>query len=99
MLIKNRAELVSHGNVRDRETVLDILTAGLNAPDPYTNTKKMVCVTGGSLVVGLPDFSLPQGSDPLVFDLDKINNKWIYLIHQASQDLPDPYSFQATVYF
>jgi glycerate 2-kinase len=77
VLIRNRPDLTSHGNIRDRETVLDILAAGLSAPDPYANTKKMVRVTEGRLVIGLPEFSLPQGSEPLVYDLEKIKNIYI----------------------
>jgi len=77
MLIKNRTELISHGNSRGRETVLDILAAGLGAPDPYANTRKMVRVTERSLNVGLPEFSLPAGRDPLVFDLEKIYNIYV----------------------
>ncbi len=77
MLIKNRDALISHGNIRDRKTVLDILTAGFKAPDPYTNTTKMVQVAGNRLIVGTPEFSLPKGRDPLVFELDKIENVYI----------------------
>lgn len=77
MIIKNRSLLLSHGNTRDRETVLDILAAGLSAPDPYANTKRMVRLTGKRLLIGLPEFSLPEGRDPVEFDLDKIRNIYI----------------------
>ena len=79
MVIKNRKELVSHGNQKGREVVLDILEAGLEAPGPYAyeNTKKMVRIADGRLIVGHPDFSLPSGREPIVFDLSKINNIYV----------------------
>ena len=40
MVIRNRVELTSHGNREARKKVLSILEAGLQAPDPYENTKK-----------------------------------------------------------
>jgi glycerate-2-kinase len=76
-VIINQAELLSHGNVRDREVVLEILAAGLSAPDPYANTGKMVRIDVDKLFVGLPEFSLPRGEAPLEFDLKKINNIFI----------------------
>ena len=79
MAIENRAELISHGNQKGRETVLAILEAGLKAPGPYAyeNTQKMVRIVDGNLIVGHPDFSLPSGQEPIVFDLSKINNIYI----------------------
>ena len=76
-LIKNRAELLSHGNRSEREKVLDILTAGLSAPDPYANTRKMIRISQGKLIIGQPEFSLPQGLEPLVYNLDDISNIYI----------------------
>ena len=37
-MIKNRETLLSHGNIEGRKVVLDILEAGLEAPDPYEQT-------------------------------------------------------------
>jgi len=92
LAIKNRAELTSHGNNKGRETVFDILEAGLKAPDPYGNTRKMVRIVNGNLIVGHPDFSVPPeqelivghpdsakppGQEPIVFELSKINNIYV----------------------
>jgi len=79
LIIKNRAELISHGNKKGREVVLDILEAGLKAPGPYAyeNTKKMVRIVDGKLIVGHPEFSLPSGQETIVFDLSKINNIYV----------------------
>jgi len=92
LAIKNRAELTSHGNNKGRETVFDILEAGLKAPDPYENTRKMVRIVNGNLVVGHPDFAEPPGQElivgypdsakppgrePIVFELSKVNNIYV----------------------
>jgi glycerate-2-kinase len=74
MRILNAGRLCSHGNVRGRTLVLDILEAGLTASDPYQNTRRMLRLEGGRLTVGHPDFE-PSG-DPrrgeATFDLAAI---------------------------
>jgi glycerate-2-kinase len=89
MGIKNRAELISHGNSKGREAVLDIFESGLKAPDPYENTRKLVRVENGNLIIGHPEFSRPLGpeslvdvsrpsrQEPLVFELSKVNNIYV----------------------
>ena len=77
MVIKNRATLISHGNVQGRKVALDILEAGLKAPDPYDNTVKMVRIKGDRLIVGLPELSKPEGLAPLEFNLSEIKNIYI----------------------
>lgn len=78
MIITNTPELVSHGNVDGRTAVLDILQAGLQAPDPYANTRRLVRVEGNRLIVGHPDLVDVAPREPLVFDLDAVGN--IYVI-------------------
>jgi len=81
MIIKNIEALTSHGNVNGRKTVLTILEAGLEASDPYENTKRLIRVQGGKLIVGHKDFIgryKPKEDMPLVFDLSKVGN--IYLV-------------------
>jgi glycerate 2-kinase len=56
MWIKNKSDLLSHGNVQNRRTVLDIIEAGLDAGDPYPNTKKLLRVENGTLIIGSKDF-------------------------------------------
>ena len=98
MIIQNRAELLSHGNVKGREAVLDILEAGLAAGDPYENVKNLIHIRDGKLIVGndrippthapwsmpyVKERSLPAG--PLVFDLDQINNIYVVGGGKAAQ--------------
>ena len=77
MIIENTAELLSHGNVDGRRIVLEILEAGLRAPDPYENTRKLVRVSNGKLIVGHPDFSQPPGQEPLEFKLSQAKNIYV----------------------
>lgn len=69
MNIRNSAQLTAHGNRAARQVVLDILEAGLAAPDPYHNVRQLVRIEGNDLIVGRPAFSDPPGLPPLVFDL------------------------------
>ena len=72
MVIRNREDLLAHGNAAGRSVVLDILEAGLRAPDPYDNVRRLVRVEGRRLIVGTPDLSEPPGQPPLAFDLDRV---------------------------
>jgi len=87
LIITNREELVSHGNRQGREIALDILEAGLAGPDPYANTRKMLRISDGKLTVGRPEFSLPPGQEPVVFDLAKINNIYVVGGGKSAQPL------------
>ncbi len=77
-MIKNRETLVSHGNIAGRIAALDILEAGLKAPDPYENTKKIIRLEKDKLIIGNPEFSIPPGQKPVEFDLNKV--KHIYVV-------------------
>jgi glycerate 2-kinase len=77
MQIRNRSNLVSHGNRTGRAAVLDILEAGMKALDPYTNTRKIITLHGNSLTVGLPEYSTPPGLQPLKFDLRDIDHIYV----------------------
>jgi glycerate 2-kinase len=84
MIIRNRDELLSHGNVEGRRQVLDILECGLAAGDPYDNVCRAVRIEGDKLLIGSEEFPLgPMGSyvatrprpfppAPLVLDLNEI---------------------------
>lgn len=85
MIIKNRPSLTSHGNVAGRCIVLDILEAGLAAPDPYHNMRKLVRLKKGKLIVGHPDFSNPPGREPLVYDLKGVGNIYVVGGGKAAQ--------------
>jgi len=60
--------------------MLQILEAGLQAGDPYLNTKKLIRVQGHRLVVGNPDFeprNSPQTGDE-VYDLAEIDRIFVF---------------------
>lgn len=78
--ILNADVLASHGHVAGRKAVLQILEAGLQAADPYTNAKKLVRVEKGRLIVGHPDME-PSGSPKTgeeVFDLDTVGRMFVF---------------------
>ena len=78
MIIRNREELLSHGNTVGRQAVLSILEAGLEASDPYENVRRLVRIEDGKLIVGGDGWVDPEGRKPLVFDLSKVGH--IYVI-------------------
>ena len=43
--IQNMESLGCHGNIRGRRDMLEILEAGLEASDPYGNTRKLIRLT------------------------------------------------------
>ncbi|HHX45499.1 MAG TPA: DUF4147 domain-containing protein [Chloroflexi bacterium] len=99
MIIKNRDRLLSHGNVAGRRIVLDILEAGMAAADPYQNTRDLIRVEDGKLIVGneriprtespqIASLGLPGGAtsaEPLVFDLAKVRNIYVVGGGKAAQ--------------
>ena len=85
MIIQNTPQLLSHGNVSVRTTILDILEAGLQATDPYENTKKMIRINDGHLIVGHEAFSRLHGQAPLVFDLSDVGNIYVVGGGKAAQ--------------
>ena len=89
MIIKNLATLLSHGNCAGREIALDILQAGLAAPDPYDNVKKLVRVEGRRLIVDGPEMSDPPGQAPLVFDLDQVGHIYVVGGGKAAQRMAE----------
>ncbi|MCJ7608403.1 hypothetical protein MUP00_01875, partial [Candidatus Bathyarchaeota archaeon] len=56
LIIRNMDELTSHGNIEGRREALCILEAGLEASDPYDNTRKLIRIQDGKLIVGHKDF-------------------------------------------
>jgi len=66
MIIKNKDELLSHGNRKGREIALDVVEYAVKAVDAYEATKKSVCVKNGILTVR-----------ELNFDLSKVGNIYV----------------------
>ena len=89
MRILNPEALVSHGNVRGRKALVEILEAGLRAADPYHNTMKLMRIVDGKLVVGRREFE-PLG-DPdtggAVYDLDRIGRIYVFGAGKGVQHL------------
>ncbi|UCD79041.1 MAG: DUF4147 domain-containing protein [Desulfobacterales bacterium] len=56
--IKNRQQLLSHGNIKLRQAALDIIEHALAAADPYQATRKLVQLDGNYLTVGEVGFDL-----------------------------------------
>ena len=71
MLIKNKDELLSHGNVKGRRIALDILEYALEAVDSYKAVKKMVHIEEGNLIVGHLKFNLSKVGDIYVVGAGK----------------------------
>jgi len=72
--------LVSHGNVKGRKAVLEILEAGLEAADPYDNTRRLIRLENGKLAVGNKEFEpvgTPKSGDE-VYDLSKIGRIYVF---------------------
>jgi glycerate-2-kinase len=76
-IIKNTDVLTSHGNIDGRKIIVDIMEAGLKAADPYPNTRKLIKIEDGKLIIGNKDLE-DSGKSLVVFDLSKIKN--IYVI-------------------
>jgi glycerate 2-kinase len=78
VIIRNREQLLEHGNRRVREHALDILEAGLAAADPYDSIRKLVRIEGDTLHVGgQPDMDVSGFGDEII-DLREIEH--IYVI-------------------
>ena len=56
--VKNRDQLLSHGDRELRETALDIVEHALKTADPYTATKALVNLEGDTLHIGDLAFDL-----------------------------------------
>jgi len=80
MRILNQDALRSHGNVAGRQALVEILEAGLQAADPYNNTRRLVRREGDRLIVGCPDFEPrgdPQTGDEII-DLNRIGRIYVF---------------------
>ena len=72
--------LTSHGNIRGRRLVAEILEAGLEAADPYNNTKMLIRIEDGKLIVGNKQFN-PYGApkeDEEIYDLDQLDRIYVF---------------------
>jgi glycerate-2-kinase len=78
--ILNAETLTSHGNVRGRKALVEILEAGLQAADPYYTTRSMLHLDGDVLTVGRRDFEPvgdPQSGDERI-DLSQVDRIYCF---------------------
>ena len=66
MIIKNRKELLSHGNIKGRKIALDIIDYAMEAIDAYGLTRKLISIEGEILKVA-----------SLTYDLSKVGNIYV----------------------
>ena len=80
MGITNADALASHGNVRGRRVVLEIIEAGLQAADPYDNVLELIRLGEEKLIVGNKDYE-PLGSPVAgaeVYDLSASGRVYVF---------------------
>jgi len=73
MIIKNKGELLSHGNKKGREIVLDIIENAIKAVDAYEATKRKVHIEDDKLII-----------ENLIYDLSNIRDIYIIGAGKAS---------------
>jgi len=77
--IQNMHTLLSTGNIPGRKAMVQILEAGLQAANPYHNTRRLIRAEGGKLIVGNTEFE-PTGSPRTgdeVYDLSRVRNIYV----------------------
>ena len=79
MRIKNKRELTSHGNIKGRKIVTELLDAGLDSIDPYYRVKKLVTVKDGKIILNTQGFEMKEDphSCPLEFDLKNYDRVFV----------------------
>lgn len=79
MRIQNLSQITNHGNRKGRRIVADILNAGLDAVDPYTNTVKLFSVNGKKALIGNSLFEADNDPDSGVeeVNLDEIGSIYV----------------------
>ncbi len=77
--ILNADVLTSHGNVAGRKALVAILEAGLQAADPYNNTRRLLQVEGRRLILDCPVFEPRNAplSGPQIIDLDAVERIYV----------------------
>ncbi|MFQ5951522.1 MAG: glycerate kinase [Candidatus Geothermarchaeales archaeon] len=81
MFVRNKRELLAHGNRKGRRIALDIIEHALRAVDPYSAVKRLVKITNDVLSVG-----------NLKIDLSQVGN--IYAVGAGKATLPVAHALQ-----
>ncbi|MCK4636621.1 MAG: glycerate kinase [Methanomicrobia archaeon] len=82
-IIKNKKQLISHGNIEGRKVALDIIEHGLKAIDTYEATKRLIRFDGEILKVGHLQFDLSEKEDIYVIGAGKAS----FPIAKALEDI------------
>lgn len=79
MRIKNKTTLVSHGNIKGRKIVTELLDAGLDSIDPYYRVKKLIKVENGKIILDTKGFEMKDDphAGPLEFDLKDFDRVFV----------------------
>ena len=88
MRILNAATLTSHGNVAGRRAVVAILEAGLEAADPYHNTRSLLHLDRETLTVGnvaCQPIGDPKFGQDEVIDLRAIDRIFVFGAGKGAQ--------------
>jgi glycerate 2-kinase len=85
-LIRNKSQLLSHGNIKGRKIILDIIEHSLRAIDTYTSTKKLISLDGELLKVGHLSIDLTQRGRIYVLGAGKAS----FPIAKALEDILGP---------
>ena len=82
MRIKNYEDLTSHGNIKGRKMVADIIGAGMDAGNPYNNTLKLISIKDNKLIFDRKDMEPAEDprSGPAIYDLDKIDRIFCFAV-------------------
>ena len=82
MRIKNYEDLTSHGNIKGRKIVADIIGAGLDAGNPYNNTRKLMSVKDNKLIFDHRDMEPDEDprSGPAIYDLAEIDRIFCFAV-------------------
>lgn len=73
--ITNVEQLISHGNIKGRKDMIEILETGLRAADPYNATYALMHLEGDILTFDHPDFYTKgdPNQEPEVVDLSRVD--------------------------
>ncbi|MDO4323462.1 MAG: DUF4147 domain-containing protein [Lachnospiraceae bacterium] len=83
MRIRNREQLLSHGYTKGRKHMLEILEAGLQAADPYYNTRDIFRVEENLLYIGSEEFQADGDPKPGAEAVDLRKIQHIYVVGAA----------------
>ncbi len=79
MRMNNISALTSHGNVKGRKIVAELLDAGLDSLDPYYRVKDLVKIENGKIILDNRDFEMSgdPNSGAAIYDLSKYEHIFV----------------------